>query len=54
MTIVDIYDALSIDRSYRTAMPQDKFFALLEEDTGKGKLDVHLVTEFSAMIIEQD
>ncbi len=54
MTIVDIYDALSIDRSYRTAMPQDKIFALLEEEAGNGKLDAHLVTEFSAMIIEQD
>jgi putative two-component system response regulator len=54
MTVVDIYDALSIDRSFRSAMPADHIFAVLQEEADQGRLDRGIVAEFIAMIREQN
>ncbi len=54
MTVVDIFDALSIDRSFRSAMPVDHIFAVLREEADQGRLDEGIVSEFIAMIGEQN
>jgi putative two-component system response regulator len=46
MAIVDVYDALSTSRSYKPAFPQDKTFAILEEEAAKGWWDSHVLREF--------
>lgn len=43
VAIVDIYDALTMDRPYRKAMTQEQAFAILEGDAKKGLLDSNLV-----------
>lgn len=53
MAIVDIYDALTTDRPYRSAMAPEKALAILQQDADSGKLDSHLIGEFIAMIKEQ-
>jgi putative two-component system response regulator len=44
--IVDIYDALTIDRPYRKAMPQERALAVIMSEAQRGWLDVSLVSEF--------
>ena len=46
MAIVDVYDALSTSRAYKPAFPQDKTFAILEEEAAKGWWDSHVLREF--------
>ncbi len=43
MAIVDIYDALVSERSYRAAMPQEKAFQILTEEAEAGMLDKEIV-----------
>lgn len=43
VAIVDIYDALTMDRPYRKAMTHEQAFAILEGDAQKGLLDSGLV-----------
>ncbi|MEA1962122.1 MAG: HD-GYP domain-containing protein [Bacillota bacterium] len=50
VTIVDIFDALTTDRSYRKAMKMDDAIRILREDAVAGKLDHGLVEEFIDML----
>lgn len=43
VAIVDIYDALTMDRPYRKAMTNEQAFVILEGDAQKGLLDAELV-----------
>lgn len=53
MAIVDIYDALTTDRSYRQALANEKAFTILQEDAVNGKLDAAIVNEFITMVKER-
>jgi putative two-component system response regulator len=44
MTVADIYDALTTNRPYRKAMPQDKAISILQEEVDQGKLDGTVVS----------
>jgi putative two-component system response regulator len=46
MSVVDVYDALTCDRPYRSALLPDDALIALREDASKGWLDSHLVDEF--------
>jgi putative two-component system response regulator len=50
MAIVDVYDALTTNRSYRSAMPQEKAFAILNEEASRGWWDKHILTEFKKLV----
>jgi len=50
MAVVDIYDALTTNRSYRTALPQEKAFAILEQEADKGWWDGRVLKEFRQLI----
>ncbi|HBU70409.1 MAG TPA: hypothetical protein DEE98_08540 [Elusimicrobia bacterium] len=50
MAIVDVYDALTSVRSYRTALPQDKAFGILEEESNKGWWDKELLATFKSIV----
>jgi HD-GYP domain-containing protein (c-di-GMP phosphodiesterase class II) len=43
IAVADIFQALAQDRPYRTGMPMDKIFAILDEMTTRGKLDPVIV-----------
>lgn len=43
VAIVDIYDALTMDRPYRKAMSQEQAFTILENDAQKGLLDFEIL-----------
>jgi putative two-component system response regulator len=49
MTITDVYDALSTDRSYHTALPSWEALEVMEQDAQRGWWDNALFTEFKAM-----
>jgi putative two-component system response regulator len=42
-SVADIYDALVTDRPYRTAMSQEKAFAVIQEEAQNSKLDADVV-----------
>jgi putative two-component system response regulator len=46
MSVVDVYDALTCDRPYRSALLPGDALKVLQEDASKGWLDNHLVEEF--------
>lgn len=46
MTTVDIYDALTTDRPFRSAMLPTKAFLIMQEEVSKGWLDGRLVAQF--------
>src|SRR5439155_9744861 len=46
VSIVDIYDALTTERPYRTARPRDEAFGVLEDEARKGWRDRALVDAF--------
>jgi putative two-component system response regulator len=50
MAIVDVYDALTSTRSYRAALPQEKAFSILEEESDKGWWDKGILHEFKRLI----
>lgn len=50
MAIVDVYDALTTNRSYRAAMPQEKAFSILDAEADKGWWDKHILTEFKKVL----
>ena len=50
--VVDIYDALTVDRCYRPAMTVDEAVAVIKEETDKGFWDEAIVSEFLTMLDE--
>lgn len=48
--VVDIYDALTTDRPYRKAMPQEKAILILREEAADGKLDSAVVEQLITLI----
>ena len=46
MAIADVYDALTTQRPYKAAMPQEQAFAILREEGERGGLDDRLVKLF--------
>lgn len=50
--VVDVYDALTVDRCYRHALPADRALAILKDETEKGFWDKEIVAEFLAMLDE--
>lgn len=56
LMIVDIYDAVTMERHYKPALPREKALLVLEEEAGLGKLDKRLVDLLSSHIddVEED
>lgn len=46
LTIADVYDAITSDRSYRKALPRDRAFKIMSEEAGIGMWDARLVDLF--------
>ena len=47
--VVDVYDALTTDRSYRKAFGSEAALSVMESEVSRGWLDAPLVREFSAI-----
>jgi len=56
LMIVDIYDAVTMERHYKPALPRAKALLVLEDEAEQGKLDRHLVSIMALHIdqIEED
>lgn len=56
LMIVDIYDAITMERHYKPALPREKALLVLQEEVGQGKLDERLVSLMTIHIeaIEED
>ncbi len=52
--VVDVFDALTVDRCYRAAMTVDEAVAVVKEETEKGYWDRRIVDEFLVMLDEKD
>lgn len=52
VAVVDIFDALTTDRSYRQALSVPESVSILREEAQDGKLDGELVKEFVSMLEE--
>jgi putative two-component system response regulator len=50
VSIADVFDALTTDRSYRKAMNIDQAIAVIRKEASEGKLDASLVKEFENML----
>jgi putative two-component system response regulator len=50
--VVDIYDALTVDRCYRPAMTVDEAVAVIKDETDRGFWDQAIVSEFLTMLDE--
>jgi putative two-component system response regulator len=50
LQITDIYDALTTDRPYRKAVPQEKAFAIMREEVKRGWWDGLILNEFEAVV----
>lgn len=50
LTTVDVYDALTTDRPYRKALPQDEALAVMHEEVNRGWWDGVLVDEFEKLL----
>ncbi len=48
-SVIDVYDALSFDRPYRSAWPKEKVIAYIKEQSGK-YFDPHIVEAFLEMV----
>jgi len=46
LTIADVYDAITSDRSYRKALPRDRAFKIMSEEASIGMWDARLVDLF--------
>lgn len=47
IAIVDIYDAITMERHYKPALPRDKALAVLRHEAGAGRIDAALVRLFA-------
>ncbi len=54
LQVVDIYDALTTDRPYRSAISMEQALAVLESGTERGWYDREIFAEFRAMILAGD
>src|SRR6201997_3051869 len=50
LQITDIYDALTTDRPYRKALPQEKAVAILREEVKRGWWDGAILDEFERLV----
>jgi putative two-component system response regulator len=50
LTVVDVYDALTSDCPYRSAMSSEEAFKIMQEEVSKGWWDRQLVAEFRKVI----
>ena len=50
LQITDIYDALTTDRPYRKALPQETAFAIVREEVKRGWWDGSILDEFEAAV----
>jgi putative two-component system response regulator len=46
LTIADVYDAITSDRSYRKALPRDRAFQIMSDEASTGMWDARLVDLF--------
>jgi putative two-component system response regulator len=53
MAIVDIYDALTTNRSYRKQLPKEESLEIMWEEANKGWWDKEVLSEFEAMLNQQ-
>jgi putative two-component system response regulator len=51
--VVDVFDALTVDRCYREAMPVDRAIRIIKEETDNGFWDPAMVREFLSLIAEE-
>ena len=51
LSVVDVYDALTTDRPYRSALTPDHAFSIMREEVGRGWWDGRLVDEFERLNI---
>jgi len=54
MTIVDIYDALTVRRSYRNASPPEEALGIIEQEVRKGWRDPYIFAEFRNLLATSD
>ena len=54
LQITDIYDALTTDRPYRKALPQEKAFAIMREEVKRGWWDASILDEFEAVVRDHE
>lgn len=52
LQVVDVYDALTTERSYKPALSREEALAIMEAEVGKGWWDPGVFAEFSAMVAE--
>ncbi|MDD2373047.1 MAG: HD-GYP domain-containing protein [Syntrophomonadaceae bacterium] len=50
VSIVDVFDALTTDRSYRPAMSIEAALTIIRQEANEGKLDASLAREFEIML----
>jgi putative two-component system response regulator len=50
MAIVDVYDALTSNRSYRLALPREKAFTILSDEAERGWWDRDVLKEFRSLV----
>jgi putative two-component system response regulator len=51
MAIVDVYDALTTARAYRSAMPRGQAFSILDDEARRGWWDKNILNEFKSLVI---
>ncbi|MHB9155642.1 MAG: response regulator [Endomicrobiales bacterium] len=51
MAIVDVYDALTTNRAYRAALPQERAVAIMDQEADKGWWDKDVLKEFKKIIV---
>ena len=54
VTIADIFDALTTERSYRKALTVEEALEVMQAEALQGKLDQALVHEFFNMLAEME
>jgi putative two-component system response regulator len=52
LQVTDIYDALTTDRPYRKAFPQEKAFAIMREEAKRGWRDGSLIDQLELLVAE--
>ncbi len=53
IAVADVYEALTANRHYRSAMPPEKALGILKEEVAKGKLDGQIVATLESCIRQQ-